>query len=130
MIMVADTVDYGDYHFHIRSECVYYSLHTLLSKGSGAICSAVVGLFLALVNYVPNVEQSAETISGLIWLFWGSAVLCVAGLLIYMFFYKLNGHQLDVVQQELTRRYMEKLVEKARAEGDVEADKAAMKVNS
>lgn len=126
MIMVADTVDYGDYHFKIRSECVYYSLHTLLSKGSGAICSAIVGLFLALVNYVPNVEQAPETITGLIWLFWGSAVLCVAGLLIYTFFYKLNGQQLDIVQQELTRRYMEKLVEKARSEGSVEADKAAM----
>src|SRR5574344_470218 len=65
MIMVADTVDYGDVKFGIRSESISYSLHTLVNKCSGAICSLIMGLLLTAVGYVPNVEQNVETINGL-----------------------------------------------------------------
>lgn len=125
MIMVADTVDYGDYQFSIRSESMYYSLHTLLSKCSGALSSAVVGLFLSIINYVPNVEQSQSTIEGLTYLYFGASVLCVVGMVIYLCFYKLNGDILDTVQRTLTRRYMDKIVNKA-VQKDVKDDLAVL----
>ena len=122
MIMVADTVDYGDVEFNIRSECIYYSLHTLLSKCSGAISSAVIGLFLGLINYVPNVEQTPETITSMTALYWISSAICLGGALIYIFAYKLNGKTLDDIQRVLTRRYMDKVIDKAVTEGDIQQD--------
>lgn len=113
MIMVADTVDYGDTVFSMRSESIYYSLHTLLAKCSGAVSSAVVGFFLTMVNYVPNVEQTPETVNAIVSLYWGITFLCLIGGLIYIFAYKLNGSVLDDIQRTLTRRYMDKVVAKA-----------------
>ena len=127
MIMVADTVDYGDMEYNVRSESIYYSLHTLLSKCTGAVSSAIIGLFLALINYVPNVEQTQGTIEGLTFLYWGSSALCILGACIYIFFYKLNGEKLDEVQRVLTRRYMDRLVKKSVSEGDVKDDLELLK---
>ncbi len=108
MIMVADTVDYGDVEFSLRSESMYYSLHTLLAKCSGAVSSAVVGMFLTMVNYVPNVEQTQETVNGIIALYWAVTLLCLVGAAIYIFVYKLNGSTLDRIQSILTQRYHDK----------------------
>ena len=119
MIMVADTVDFGDYRFNIRSECIYYSLHTLLSKCSGAVSAAVVGIFLAWINYVPNVEQSQSTIDWLVYIYTGSTILCLFGLAIYLTLYHLNGETLDKVQRALTRRYVDQVVDKAVEEGPI-----------
>lgn len=126
MIMVADTVDYGDTVFNMRSESIYYSLHTLLAKCSGAVSSAVVGFFLTAVNYVPNVEQSQETIDAIVILYWGITFLCLIGGAIYIFAYKLNGSVLDDIQRTLTRRYMDKVVANAVAK-DVKDDLEALK---
>ena len=126
MIMVADTVDWGDVQLGMRSESMYYSLHTLLAKCSGAISSAVVGVLLAMVNYVPNEVQSEATISSLTFMYWGSTLLCLVGFLIYIFFYRLNGDVLDDVQRTLTRRSMDKVVEKAKSEGSFAKDKEAL----
>lgn len=120
MIMVADTVDYGDVTFNLRSESIYYSLHTLLAKCSGAVSSAVVGLFLAMVSYVPNVEQTQETVNGIVSLYWGTTILCLIGGLIYVFAYRLNGSTLDDIQRTLTRRYMDKVVAQARTKNVAE----------
>ena len=120
MIMVADTVDYGDVTFNLRSESIYYSLHTLLAKCSGAVSSAVVGLFLAMVSYVPNVEQTQETVNGIVSLYWGTTILCLIGGLIYVFAYRLNGSVLDDIQRTLTRRYMDKVVAQARTKNVAE----------
>ena len=125
MIMVADTVDYGDVTFNMRSESMYYSLHTLLAKCSGAVSSAVVGLFLSMVDYVPNVEQSESTINGIITLYWGVSVLCLVGCFIYLVKYRLNGSVLDDIQRTLTRRYVDSIVSKA-VEKDPAEDKAAL----
>ena len=127
MIMVADTVDYGDMEYNVRSESIYYSLHTLLSKCTGAVSSAVIGLFLALIDYVPNVEQTQGTIESLTFLYWGSSVLCLVGAAIYIFFYKLNGDKLDEVQRVLTRRYMDRLVKDSVSTGDIKEDLALLK---
>ena len=129
-VMLADTVDYGDMEYNVRSESIYYSLHTLLSKCTGAVSSAVIGLFLALIDYVPNVEQTQGTIESLTFLYWGSSLLCLVGAAIYIFFYKLNGDKLDEVQRVLTRRYMDRLVKDSVSTGDIKEDLALLKQSS
>lgn len=115
MIMVADTVDYGDMKFGVRSESIYYSLHTLLTKCSGAISAFVIGIFLNAINYVPDqaLQDHSDTWNYMILLTVVPSFLCVLGMLIYLVAYKLNGEELDKVQRVLMRRYMDSLVANA-----------------
>lgn len=112
MIMVADTVDYGDMQFGKRSESIYYSLHTLLTKCSGAISAFVIGIFLKAIDYVPNqaLEDYSDTWNSMILLTIIPSLICVLGMVIYLVAYKLNGEELDKVQRVLMRRYMDNLV--------------------
>ena len=105
LIMVADTVDYGDYKFGIRSESISYSIHTLTSKCSGAFTGYLVGIGLTMINYIPNQEQTAETITGLQFIYLTPAVLCLVSLVIYTKIYKLNDDKLDEVERALKEKY-------------------------
>ena len=53
---------------------------------------------------------------------WISSAICLGGALIYIFAYKLNGKTLDDIQRVLTRRYMDKVINKAVTEGDIQQD--------
>ncbi|MCQ1059722.1 melibiose:sodium transporter MelB [Photobacterium sp. ZSDE20] len=105
LIMVADTVDYGDAKNDVRSESVLYSVNTLVSKCSGALTGFLVGLALTAINYIPNQDQTAETLSGLQFIFVGPAFLCLVSMFIYNKLYKLNGNELDSVQDSLKLKY-------------------------
>lgn len=111
MIMVADCIDFGDYRFHIRSECIYYAIHTMFIKCAGAFAAAFIGVFLTWINYQPNIEQTTATVNSMLWFFWGMTFLCIVSVLIYLTIYHLNGGTLDKIQQTLVRRKMDKLVE-------------------
>lgn len=110
MIMVADCIDFGDYRFHIRSECIYYALNTMLFKCSNAFAAAFIGLFLTWINYQPNTEQTQATIDSMLWFYWGMTFLGVIAVAMYLTIYHLNGATLDKVQRTLMRRKMDKLV--------------------
>lgn len=105
LIMVADTVDYGDFKLGIRSESISYSVHTLISKCSGAFVGYLIGIGLTIINYVPNQEQTAETLSGLQFIYLAPALLCLISYGIYVKFYKLNDKTLDEVEQNLKEKY-------------------------
>ncbi|CAH0538956.1 melibiose:sodium transporter MelB [Vibrio marisflavi] len=64
-VMLADVVDYGEYKTGRRSESVIFSVQTMLVKFAGAMGGFIVGIGLSVVGYVPNVEQSATTVTGI-----------------------------------------------------------------
>ncbi|RJX69403.1 melibiose:sodium transporter MelB [Vibrio sinensis] len=105
LVMVADSVDYGDTKLGMRSESILYSMNTLVSKCSGALVGFLVGIALTVIGYVPNQVQSAETISGLQFIYIAPTVLCLVAYLIYKKWYTLNGQQLDDIQVELHTKY-------------------------
>ena len=115
-IMVADCVDFGDYRLGLRSEIIYYSLHTLVIKCSGAIASAFLGVYLSWINYLPDQEQTQETIDSMLSFYFGATLICVVSLVVYLTVYHLNGDTLDKIQREITRRKMEKLTADAVAQ--------------
>ena len=91
-VMLADTVDYGEYKFDTRSESIVFSMQTMTAKMAGALAGFTSSLTLAFVGYVPNVPQSDDTILGLrVVMFVVSSVLILATILIYFRYYKLNG---------------------------------------
>jgi melibiose permease len=91
-VMLADVVDYGHYRSGQRSESIIFSVQTMLVKFAGAFAGFFVGIGLTMIGYVPNVEQSEETIFGLRALMIGSPIIFIAlSVWVYKNYYLLHG---------------------------------------
>ncbi len=90
-VMLADVVDYGEYKTGHRSESIIFSVQTMLVKFAGAAGGFIVGIGLSIVGYVPNVQQSAATITGIEWIMIVlPTIMMLASLYIYQKYYRLH----------------------------------------
>ena len=60
--ILADVVDYDEARTGERKEGAYFSLYNFLYKGSGGVMAMLAGVALQWVGFVPNREQSPETL--------------------------------------------------------------------
>jgi len=77
MSILADTVDFGELQSGERKEALHYAAINIARKVSFASVSAVVGIAMQWIGYVPNVDQSSDTLWGMSALFAGIPVLAL-----------------------------------------------------
>jgi melibiose permease len=103
-VMLADVVDYGEYKTGQRSESIIFSVQTMLVKFAGALSGFFIGIGLTMIGYVPNVEQSDQTIFGLRFMMIGTPlIMIVLSVWIYKMQYKLHGELQSKVMRKIAR---------------------------
>jgi GPH family glycoside/pentoside/hexuronide:cation symporter len=67
-----------------------FSGHLLALKIGIAVGGALTGWILAMTNYQPNIEQSAEALNGIVFNLAVTQVIAGILILVCLYFYKLN----------------------------------------
>lgn len=102
--MVSDCIEYGAWKLGMRQEGLAASFLTLAVKCSTAICGVAGVQCLALVGYVPNVEQTASAITGINFVVNIIPAICGIISVLPLFGYKLTEKRVAEIRAELEER--------------------------
>lgn len=116
-VMLADTVDYGEWKTGKRTDSITFSTQTLIYKFANAISALVLGLVASIGN-LPNsnngdqLDVTAEisrlgVVSINVAIFVIPLILAVPAYFLYKKFYKFNGEYKDRILEELDVRRKE-----------------------
>ena len=103
--IIPDAVEWGEWQTGERHEGVFYSLVTLIRKGTTSLAVPAVGLILQFTGYVPNAaQQPASALLGIrIVIGPIPAVLLCAGIVVALL-YPLSREEYAAVARELEQR--------------------------
>lgn len=102
--MLADTADYAEWKSGRRATGLVFSAATFAQKAGWGIGGALAGWLLAIFKFAPNVEQSAEAITGIklmISVFPGILYMSCS---ILLFFYSIDKETCELMEKELQER--------------------------
>lgn len=80
--MIVDTIEYAEYHTHKRCAAITFSGQTFTGKMSVAVGGGLIGVYLTLIDYVPQAATQSESV--LNGLFFGISLLPAIGSLVRM----------------------------------------------
>lgn len=102
--MLADTADFSEWKFGRRATGLVFSAATFAQKAGWGIGGALAGWLLALFRFVPNVEQTSTSLTGIklmISIFPGILYMSCA---IFLFYYAIDQKTCQLMQKELEQR--------------------------
>jgi GPH family glycoside/pentoside/hexuronide:cation symporter len=102
--MLADTADYSEWKSGRRVTGLVFSAATFVQKAGWGIGGVLAGWILALYQFVPNIEQTATSLTGIklmISVFPGVLYMSCA---ILLFFYAIDHKTCLVMQKDLEAR--------------------------
>jgi glycoside/pentoside/hexuronide:cation symporter, GPH family len=105
--MLADTADYSEWKFGRRSTGLVFSAATFAQKAGWGIGGALAGWMLALFEFIPNMEQSATSLTGIklmISVFPGILYMSCA---ILLYFYAIDHKTCLAMEKDLELRRTE-----------------------
>jgi GPH family glycoside/pentoside/hexuronide:cation symporter len=105
MSVLADTVDYGELQSGERKEALHYAAINIARKLSFASVSAVVGVAMQWIGYVPNANQNPETLWGMSALFAGIPALALFVAMALLTRFRLDETEHARVRTELDARH-------------------------
>jgi GPH family glycoside/pentoside/hexuronide:cation symporter len=99
-----DVLEWEELHHGSRHEGGFYGIWMLVQKTGGGIALFAMGFLLTAIGFVPDVEQSPDTVRGLR-LLYGATPLCVTGIAALLFSrYPLTRAAYDDVRRALDAR--------------------------
>src|SRR5699024_8190087 len=102
--MLSDISEYVQWRSNVKAEGVIFSTRTFGTKLSSGLIAFIVSVTLTLVNYVPNVTQTAEATNGIFAIVAllpaGLSLLCIVPLI----FYDLTEEKSKKIRKELDER--------------------------
>jgi len=108
--LVSDAVEYGEWKTGKRSEGLVYSFFTFFRKLSQALAGFIPGIVLAMVGYIPNVEQTQTALNGIRGLmFVYPGVLAIATWIVMALCYKLTDERYNSIVAELNQLKSKKI---------------------
>ncbi len=102
--LVADTADFAEWKFKVRTTGIIFSATTSSQKAGMGIGAAFAGWLLTHFGYVANAQQTAESLHGILLL---SSLIPAAGLLLLaglFSFYGLNESLCKTMREDLADR--------------------------
>jgi GPH family glycoside/pentoside/hexuronide:cation symporter len=107
--MLADTADYSEWKSGRRATGLVFSAATFAQKAGWGIGGALAGWILALYQFIPNIDQSNTSITGIklmISVFPGVLYMSCA---ILLYFYTIDQNTCQLMQEELDRKRMDEM---------------------
>jgi GPH family glycoside/pentoside/hexuronide:cation symporter len=102
--MIPDTIDYAEWRSGLRAPGVAMAINVSSTKLATAIGTALVGVGLAVVHYVPNGTQSGATLTGIRNLMSLYPTIGAVIAIVVMFFYPLTHTKSTQIVADLEMR--------------------------
>ena len=102
--MLPDSVEYGQLKSGVRAESFIFGVGQFFLKAAIGLGAGLFGWLLDLAGYVPNVEQTPETLQGLRTIMYALPLVGVTGAFIAIYFYPIDKGDHEKIVEELKRR--------------------------
>lgn len=102
--MMADVADYSEWKNYRRATGIIFSAIVFALKAGLGFGGAITGYILALYGYVPNVEQTATALKGIVNTMSVFPAVTFALCAVTLFFYKINKEMELTITSELAER--------------------------
>ncbi len=102
--MIADTIEYGEWKTGTRAEGISYAIYSFSQKLATAVSAGIVALVLNITDYIPNVEQTGFTLSGILSTLTIIPIAFIVISVLVLIPYKIDKKLFENIMEELNKK--------------------------